>query len=247
MTTVRFGSPPGVSAITFTLSPSCSRTSVLTRATVPGSVRSTPTSKLVPTPGMWTPSAPSGRLLGTAVRPGWPSLNRMIAEAPASWAMAAFWTYGHVPRWSRAMLPGTKPAKSSTSQPLVDVFGAGPGGSTRSTPWTGAVTSPLPVNDTKSPSNAGRDPGHEDLRLGRGLLEHRGRALAERLDVGELVEGDVVTGGLGLLDDVVHGGVVARRAGRTVSLRWRRRSAGAPAGAPGSPRPSPPCGIPGSR
>jgi hypothetical protein len=28
------------------------------------------TSKLVPTPGMWTPSAPSGRLLGTALRAG---------------------------------------------------------------------------------------------------------------------------------------------------------------------------------
>ena len=56
------------------------------------------------------------------------------------------------------MFPGTKPAKSSASHPLVDVFGASPGGRTRSTPWTGAVTSPAPVNDTKSPSNAGRDP-----------------------------------------------------------------------------------------
>ena len=72
--------------------------------------------------------------------------------------MVAFWTYGHVPRWISAMLPGTKPAKSSSSHPLVDVFGTGAGGRTRSTPWTGAVTSPLPVNDTKSPSNAGRDP-----------------------------------------------------------------------------------------
>ena len=159
MTTVRWGSPPGVSAITFTLCPSVSRTSVLTWATVPGSLRSTPTAKDVPTPGMWTPSAPSGRLLGTAVRPGWPSLNRMIADAPAAWAMAAFVTYGHVPRWIRAMLPATNPAKSSTSHALVDPLGAGVGGRTRSTPCTAAVTSPVPVKLTKSPSKAGREPG----------------------------------------------------------------------------------------
>ena len=64
MTTVRCGSPPGVSAITLTLSASCSRTSVLTRATVPASLRSTPTANDVPTPGMWTPWAPKGEVVG---------------------------------------------------------------------------------------------------------------------------------------------------------------------------------------
>ena len=42
------------------------------------------------------------------------------------------------------MLPGVKPAKSSASHPLVELLGSGPGGRTRSTPWTAAVTSPLP-------------------------------------------------------------------------------------------------------
>ena len=125
--------------------------------------------------------------------------------------------YGQVPRCTRAMLPGTKPAKSSVSQPLVDVFGAGPGGSTRSIPWTAAVTSPVPVNDTKSPSNAGRVPATKTCGSGRDLLEHRGRALDELDDVCELVERHLVTGGLGPSDDVRDRGVVARRAGRPVA------------------------------
>ena len=37
-----------------------------------------------------------------------------------------------------------KPAKSAASQPLLDVDGSGPGGSTRSTASSGAVTSPEP-------------------------------------------------------------------------------------------------------
>src|SRR5262245_58899688 len=57
------------------------------------------------------------------------------------------------------MLPGTNPLKSSASQALVDPFGAGVGGRTRSTACTVAVTSPVPVEVTKSPSNAGRVPG----------------------------------------------------------------------------------------
>ena len=178
MTTVRLGSPPGVSAITFTLSPSCSRTSVLTRATVPGSFRSTPTAKLVPTPGMCTPSAPSGRLLGTAVAARLTLVEQDDAQTPRLLGHGGLLHVRARPALDAARCcPATKPAKSSTSQPLVDVFGAAPGGSTRSTPWTGAVTSPLPVNDTKSPSNAGRDPATNDLRLRRDLLEHRSASL----------------------------------------------------------------------
>ncbi len=115
----------------------------VTRAVVPaGSARSAPVAKLVDTTGMMMPGAP--RVPPNAsVRPGWPSLKTMTALAPASWASCAFWPNGQVPRWTRAMLPLTKVAKSAASQPLVDP-GAGGGGSCTSTACTVAVTSPLP-------------------------------------------------------------------------------------------------------
>ena len=58
-------------------------------------------------------------------------------------AFATLSSKGHVPRWSRAMLPAVKPAKSSASQPDV-LLGSGVGGSVRSTACSGAVTSPDP-------------------------------------------------------------------------------------------------------
>jgi hypothetical protein len=64
------------------------------------------------------------------------------------------------------MLPGVNPSKSSASHALVFPFGAGVGGRTRSTAWTVAVTSPVPVNVTNSPSNAGRVPGTYVLGFG---------------------------------------------------------------------------------
>ena len=99
-TTTRSGSPPGVSAITFLVGIRSSTRLVATLAvTDPGglvwysSKNSWPTAKEVPTPGMWMPSAPSGRLLGTSNRAGVsPSLYRISPAAPASWASWAFVT-----------------------------------------------------------------------------------------------------------------------------------------------------------
>ena len=65
----------------------------------------------------------------------------MIPDAPAKPALVTFWANGQVPRWISAILPGTNPAKSSVSQPLVEL-GTGVGGRVRSTPCTWAVTSP---------------------------------------------------------------------------------------------------------
>ena len=76
-----------------------------------------------------------------SVRPGWPSLKTMTPLAPAVPALRTLVAKGQVPRWMSAMLPAWKPVKSDCSQPLVEEE-AGVGGRVRSTPWTGAVTSP---------------------------------------------------------------------------------------------------------
>ena len=68
----------------------------------------------------------------------------MTPAAPAASAFATLSAKKQVPRWMSAMFPATKPAKSAASQPLVEVFSTGAGGRIRSTPWTAAVTSPLP-------------------------------------------------------------------------------------------------------
>ena len=51
-----------------------------------------------------------------------PSLNRITPAAPASSALASFWTNGHVPRWISAILPAVAAGKSLISQPLLDVL-----------------------------------------------------------------------------------------------------------------------------
>jgi hypothetical protein len=68
-----------------------------------------------------------------------PSLKSTMAEAPASIAFWTFTTKSHVPRCMSAIAPVGKPAKSATSQPLVEppVLGI-----RRSTAYSGAVTSP---------------------------------------------------------------------------------------------------------
>ena len=68
-----------------------------------------------------------------------PWLKITIPTAPAAAAFSAFISKVHVPRWSSAMFPAGKPAKSAASQPLVDVL---PSPSCRSTAVTSAVTSP---------------------------------------------------------------------------------------------------------
>jgi len=64
--------------------------------------------------------------------------------APAFSAFSALTTKSQVPRWTKAILPLTNPAKSVASQPLLEVLAAAPGGMTTSTAWIAAVTLPLP-------------------------------------------------------------------------------------------------------
>ena len=59
------------------------------------------------------------------MRPGWPSLKMITADAPASCALRALPPKSHVPRWTSATLPAVNPAKSAASQPLVEVLGVG--------------------------------------------------------------------------------------------------------------------------
>ena len=66
-----------------------------------------------------------------------PGLKMITADAPAACALRAFWAKEQVPRWTRAMLPGRKPAKSAASQPLVEARG---GTRLMSTAVTAAVT-----------------------------------------------------------------------------------------------------------
>ena len=100
-----------------------------------------PSPSETPIAGMVAPGVPSVPCT-TSVRPSCPSLKTTTAEAPAAWALATFWPKGHVPRWTSAMLPAVKPAKSAASQPLEVLLAAGGGGTTTSTAWAVAVTSP---------------------------------------------------------------------------------------------------------
>ena len=66
----------------------------------------------------------------TPIRPGGlglPSLKMMTPVAPAAWAFRTFTPKLHVPRWIRAIRPGTKPLKSAAVHPL-DELGVGVGG-----------------------------------------------------------------------------------------------------------------------
>ena len=83
------------------------------------------------------PSKPSGRLFGTAVRPGRPFVEDNHRRCPCRLRIGHLVEVRHVPRWNQGdARRERRPAKSSISQPLVDVFGAGPGGNTRSIAWT---------------------------------------------------------------------------------------------------------------
>ena len=77
---------------------------------------------------------------GMPMRSGvFPWLKITIPTAPAAAAFSAFSSKVQTPRWSSAMFPAGKPAKSAVSQPLVEVL---PSPNWRSTPVTAAVTSP---------------------------------------------------------------------------------------------------------
>jgi hypothetical protein len=156
---------PSSSAMTLV----CGSFTTDTVAVVPAWASAAPAAKLVPTTGMVmvVKADPAGgsavMLLSVPLRSGvLPWLKRMTALAPAAWAFATFRAKLHPPRWSRAIRPGTKPAKSLTppgsavsgaptpasayapSHPLVFPCG---GVRLMSTAVTGAVTVPsvLPV------------------------------------------------------------------------------------------------------
>ena len=69
-----------------------------------------------------------------------PWLKMMTADAPASCALIALTPNSHVPRWTSAMLPTGKFAKSASSQPLVT--GSRGSAVTMSTGVTAALTMP---------------------------------------------------------------------------------------------------------
>ena len=54
-----------------------------------------------------------------------PSLKMTTPEAPAAWAFRTLTPKKQVPRWIKAIRPGTKPAKSLELQPLVEPPGEG--------------------------------------------------------------------------------------------------------------------------
>ncbi len=137
--------PLSVSAITFHVVRFSEMVSVATCRTRPGvAFISSPVAKLAPTTGMVTTGPPRVPRT-TSVRPGWPSLKITTALALAAWALAALTPNVQVPRWMTATFPSGKPAKSSSSQPLVEL-GVGSGGIWTSTRVAGAVTSPEPEN-----------------------------------------------------------------------------------------------------
>lgn len=73
-----------------------------------------------------------------------PWLKMITPAAPAAAAFSAFCSKLQVPRWISAIEPAGKLAKSSASQPLVEVL---PAPRDRSTGTTLAVTSPASVCD----------------------------------------------------------------------------------------------------
>ncbi len=133
---------PFSSAMTLTCG-RCSGALTTMRAVDPGWARATPSAKLAPTTGMlsgvWLAPkrVPVTRPERRSVLP-W--LKMMTALAPAFWALIALMPNSHVPRWTSAMLPAGKPAKSAASQPLVT--GSRGGAVTMSTWETARVTEP---------------------------------------------------------------------------------------------------------
>ena len=103
-------------------------------------------------------SLPERPPLKRPVRPGLPSLKMTAAEAPAASALATFWANVHVPRWIRAMLPGTNPAKSEAEQPLAEL-GVGVAGTTMPPAgWSFALAEPATgpgLNSVPSPNDCG--------------------------------------------------------------------------------------------
>ena len=117
---------------------------VVRRTVAPCAASSLPSAKLMPIAGIVavvsSPSVPAT----TSVRPAWPSLKTTAPMAPAACAFSTLTANGQVPRCSSAIVPVVAAGKSLASQPEVELFAAGPGGSTRSIGVSAACASPEP-------------------------------------------------------------------------------------------------------
>jgi hypothetical protein len=122
--------------------------STVTVTVAPGvEARFWPASNVVNTAGIVRPVA-SPIMFSRPVRPGWPSFITITALAPAACALSTLTLKPHVPRWTSAIPPAGKPAKSAASQPLVEEF-AGPDGLiTRSTGTSTPVAVPSGVPES---------------------------------------------------------------------------------------------------
>ena len=118
---------------------------VMCTVTVPACARlasSLPTAKLVPSTGIATgpPSVPAR----ASVRPALALVEDDHGGCARGLGVVDLLAEVHVPRWTSAMLPAVKPAKSAASQPLVERRLGRRRQRHVDRPATVAVTSPLP-------------------------------------------------------------------------------------------------------
>ena len=174
--------------------------------------RSSPIANVVPITGLLCAGGALSVPATAAVRPAWPSLNTTTAEAPAAAALAALSAKVHVPRWTSAMWPGVKPAKSAASHALVLPFAV----ARRRDDEVDRGHRSRDVTVGREGHRGEVDAVHIVGRIRRDLREHRRRPVG--------VEGEderhhrhVVPGRLELADDVVLRVVEALRPGHSVA------------------------------
>ncbi len=115
----------------------------MTVTVAPGvAARFSPVCDVANTAGIVRPVA-SPIIPTSPVRPGCPSFMTTTAAAPAFCALRTLTANPHVPRCTSAIPPCGKPAKSSTSQPLVLLLSGSPAaGTTTPTGVSGPVAVP---------------------------------------------------------------------------------------------------------
>src|SRR3954451_7121817 len=116
----------------------------------------------------WFPAASWSEPLNRSVRPGLPSLKMTMPDAPAACALSALVPKVHVPRWTSATWPGTKPVKSAAVHPRAEVGVAVGGMTIPAAGWTEAeATVPAAAPAVKSVSRVNvRAVGATSLKVG---------------------------------------------------------------------------------